>query len=231
MALQVEDSLYKRVCKSLTERITHRNINLTQLLGKWMQQWLEHVLVGKHDGSLLIQTTINGKFAQNLRHIFALHNIRDCRHLRHCLYVTEIIVWDIHARRELHNIITQEHTCLLRLVLGIVWIVIPEELGISSGCQKLHQMLLASRERIESGNNISTRFGERCLTLVNYIGSRTMNHSSIGNTQRSQSLTIGMIYRSQRSPHSQKTAFLLGQRCSFSDISPESGNNLQLLGS
>ena len=222
--LQRQQTFHERIGQGLLERIAHRHVHLADLLGQGIEQRQEQVFVGQDHSSPLVEGTLLGIFAQNLSRIFALHGVRDGRHDGQFLFAGHVVVRETGARREKFRILAHEHAGFLLGVVLIVSIVVPIEIGLRVGREKAEKNFFALRKRIETGHDVSPRFGEDVFARQDAVGGGPLHHTAIGDAQPAQPLAVAFVDGAQRLPDRQEPAFLLRQIGFGSQRRPETQN-------
>ena len=230
MGLQLHEALDKGVGQTRPQRIAHRDVDPPDLGRQGVQQRQEQILVGQHYGGTLVQRPRGGQFAQDRGGVFALHGVRHRGHGGQLLGPLHVVVRHGPARRELHDVLADEHPGLLLGAVLIVGVVIPIEIGLGSGRKEAEEHLFALRQGVETRHDIPSRLREGVPALADAVGSGTLDHAVIGDAQFGEAFAETAVDGSQRLPDGQELAFL-GRKVGLVAQRRPEAQDLQLRGS
>ena len=166
------------------------------MISQRVQQGLQQRLVGEDYGGLLVERERGRNLLQKGVYIFALHDIRHARYgLQFLACGEEVVVRYLIGRFKRQNILSQEVSSLLIATLGVVGVVVPQEVAAATSVYVTQYAALALGEGVEADKDVTQTILLGCITLCNTLGGGAVDHTRIGYAERGETLAESMINR------------------------------------
>ena len=235
-ALQLQQPLDERIGRGLPQRITHRHIDRTDLIGNRIKHREQQALVGQYDRRLFVRfETASQQSFEKRMHILALQAVRRGRNYRDLFRLYETAVRPgIQRCRIFPDIGTQEQTRLMIGITDIIIVVIPPEFGPSAVAQPSKQALLASGQRVETDDYVTALGRGKFIGQVvgrDPFGRDTVHHPLVSQSLNGQGRPIFVVDCPQRAPDRHKPCFFVREITLRTETLPKTRHNADLLGS